>query len=351
MASFEAIRDRLPSLYRPEDDDLADPRLPLVAGDVASVVCDPPATARLGTQDRRVLITLPDGTRVRGVTLKPSAAVAPTTVVAAFLPNGLRPHTIARVVDGEASFPQAIDRTSFTIELRRRGLLSSWLLGIGDALDGADRDAALVMHAHWLAFADRALYSPFSLRRRRLGGEPPPDLHDPDLNQFPYVNDLARLAALLPVPQWPGELVEAYRLRIERMVELYKDGLGTIEAIQRMIEIELPVDLSGPPEARDRGFVIDEFAPLRTETLDVTVPGNPPGTVAPLMHWTVQAAGLVPSTGTATITGVDLGAERPALEHFESRLAVGYRGTVPDGAVLTLKPAFSSWLGTAGGVA
>src|SRR3954470_9557980 len=223
MASFEAIRDRLPSLYRPEDDDLADPRLPLVAADVASVVCDPPADARLVTQDRRVLITVPEQTRVQGVTLKPSAAVSPTTIVAAFLPEGLRPHTIARVVDGTAEFPVSIDRSSFTIELRRRGLLSSFLLGIGDALDGADRDAALVMHAHWSTFADRALYSPFYLRRRRLGGQPPPDLHDPDLLRFPYVNDLARLGALLPVPPWPGELVEAYRLRIERMVELYKD--------------------------------------------------------------------------------------------------------------------------------
>ncbi len=350
MASFEAIRDRLPSLYRPEDDDLADPRLPLVAADVASIVCDPPATARLVTQDRRVLVQLSDATRVQGVRLRASAAVSPTTVVAAFLPDGLRPHAIARVVDGQADFPAAIDRPAFTIELRRRGLLSSFLLGIGDALDGADRDAALVMHAHWLAFADRALYSPFYLRRRRLGGQPPPALHDPDLLRFPYVNDLARLAALLPVPPWPGELVEAYRLRIERMVELYKDGLGTLDALQRMVEIELPVDLTGPVEARDRGFVLDEFAPLRTDSIDVSVPGNPPGTVAPLMHWTLDAAGLDPAPATAYLTGVAPGAERPALEHYETRLALGFRGTVADGATLRLRPAFSSWLARAGGV-
>ena len=54
MASFETIRDRLPSLYRPEADDLADPRLPLVASDVAEVLCDPPAQARLITQDRQL---------------------------------------------------------------------------------------------------------------------------------------------------------------------------------------------------------------------------------------------------------------------------------------------------------
>src|SRR4051794_13302996 len=351
MASFEAIRDRLPSLYRPEDDDLADPRLPLVAADVASVVCDPPAGARLITQDRRILITVPEQTRVRGVTFKPTASVSPTTVVAAFLPDGLRPHAIARVVDGEATFPVWIDRSSFTIELRRRGLLSSFLLGIGDALDGADRDAALVMHAHWIAFADRALYSPFYLRRRELAGQAPPDLHDPDLLRFPYVNDLARLGALLPVPPWPSELVEAYRLRIQRIVELHKDGLGTVEALQRMVEIELPVDLTGPAETRDRGFLLDEFAPLRTDTLDVSVPGNPLGTVAPLMHWTLDAGGLDPVPAMVQLTGVAPGAERPALEHFESRLALGYRGTVGDGAVLTLAPAFSSWIVTAGGVA
>jgi hypothetical protein len=352
MASFEAIRERLPSLYRPEDDDLADPRLPLVAADILELVGDPDTEARLVTQDRRVRVELPSGLRVEGVKLRASAAVAPTTVVAAFLPGGLRPHAIAGVVDGVAHFNAALDRPLFTLELRRRGLLSSFLLGIGDLLDGADRDAALVLHAHWEGFADRALYSPFYLRSRRLAGLEPPDLHDPDLLRFPYISDLARLAALLPVAPWlrEGELVEAYRLRIERMVELYKDGVGTLEALERMIEIELPVALERPLEERDRGLVLEEFAPLRRDALDVTVPGNPPGTVAPLMHWTVDAAGLASVPTTAYVTGVAPGAERPVLELYGARLALGYRGTVPDGQVLRLRPAFSSWLARPGSV-
>jgi hypothetical protein len=352
MPSFEAIRERLPSLYRPEDDDLADPRLPLVAGDIRELLGDPEAEARLVTQDRRVRVELPPGLHVEGVKLRASAVVAPTTVVAAFLPDGLRPHAIARVVDGVAHFNAALDRPLFTLELRRRGLLSSFLLGIGDTLDDADRDAALVLHAHWEGFADRALYSPFYLRTRQLEDLGPPDLHDPDLLRFPYISDLARLAALLPVAPWvaDGEVVEAYRLRIERMVALYKDGVGTLEALLRMVEIELPVALSGPPEERDRGLVLEEFAPSRRDALDVTVPGNPPGTVAPLMHWTVEAAGLAPVPATAYVTGVAPGAERPVLELYEAGLALGYRGTVADGQVLRLRPAFSSWLARPAGV-
>lgn len=352
MASFEAIRDRLPSLYRPEDDDLADARLPFVAADVAEVVCDPPVRPRLVTGDRRVRVELRDPARVLGVRLRPGAAASPAAVVAVFLPNALRPSTIARVRDGVASFPAAIRRPQFTLELRRRGLLSSFLLGIGDALDGADRDAALIMHAHWHGFADRARYSPFYLRRRALAGDPPPGAHDADLLQFPYVHDLARIAALLPIAPRAEEreLVEAFRLRIARLVELYKDGLGTLGALQRMIEIELPVALDAPLSERDRGLVLEEFTPLRTHALDVVVPGNPAGTVAPLMHWTVDAPALDPSPPTAYVTGAGDGAERPALELYGARLALGYRGTLADGETLRLRPAYSSWLARPDGV-
>jgi hypothetical protein len=356
MASFEAIRERLPSLYRPEDDDLADGRLPLVAADIAEVVCEPQMEPRLITGDRRVGVELPGDGRVLGVRLAPGAGVSPTTVIAVFLPDALRPSTIARVRDGLADFPAAVARTRFTLELRRRGLLSSLLLGIGDELDDADREAALVMHAHWYGFADRARYSPFHLRRRRLAGEPPPGAHDPDLVRFPYIRDLARLAALLPVPTWQEqtldpELVEAYRLRIARMIELYKQGLATLPALQRVIELELPIVLDGPAEERDRGLVLDEFAPLRREVLDVPVPGNPADTLAPLSHWTVESTGLAPATATAYIAGAGPGAERPALELYGERLALGYRGTLEtDVRMLRLRPAFSSWLGRAAGV-
>jgi hypothetical protein len=353
MASFEAIRDRLPSLYRPEDDDLADARLPFVAADVAEVICDPPAPARLITGDRRVTVELQDAARVQAVRLAPGAGVFPTAVIAAFGPDALRPTAIARVRDGVATFPAALERPTFTLELRRRGLLSSLLLGIGDTLDDADRDAALILHAHWHGFADRARYSPFYLRRRQLAGEPPPGAHDPDLRRFPYIRDLARLAAVLPVVPWfeERELVEAYRLRIARMVALYKDGLATLDALERLIEIELPVALDRPAEERDRGLVLEEFAPLRRHALDVPVAGNPADTLAPLSHWTVESAGPAPATATALIAGKEAGAQRPALELYGARLALGYRGTLAaDGPVLRLRPAFSSWLGRAGGV-
>ena len=55
------------------------------------------------------------------------------------------------------------------------------------------------------------------------------------LNEFPYINDLARLGALLELPVWrePSELrenVESYRIRLQKMFEIYRNGLGTLEA-------------------------------------------------------------------------------------------------------------------------
>ena len=76
---------------------------------------------------------------------------------------------------------------------------------------------------------------------------------------FPYILDLGRLASLLAIPPWQSaaetndgglsESVEAYRQRIRRIVTLCADGLGTVDALRRMTEAQLPVDLDAPPSS------------------------------------------------------------------------------------------------------
>ncbi len=153
------------------------------------------------------------------------------------------------------------------------------------------------MQSHWYAYADRALNSPFFLRSLALQKLGMPAPHDPPVRHFPYIDDLGRLASLLALPPWQEpivqdgggaanpETVETYRQRIGRIVALYTNGLGTVEAMRRMTEAQLPVDVDATPEQQDRPFGIEEFAALTTATLAVELPGQPTDYVGPLMHW------------------------------------------------------------------
>ena len=117
------------------------------------------------------------------------------------------------------------------------------------------------------------------------------------MRHFPYIDDLGRLASLLSLPPWQEpvvqdgggsaspETVETYRQRIARIVALYTNGLGTIEAMRRMTEAQLPVDVDAAPEQRDRPFDVEELAPLLTVNAAVRLEGQPTDFVGPLMHW------------------------------------------------------------------
>ena len=54
-----------------------------------------------------------------------------------------------------------------------RGLLTQFLRAVVDALEEVSVDAGDVMNAHWLPYADRALFSRFFLANRRERGLPP----------------------------------------------------------------------------------------------------------------------------------------------------------------------------------
>ena len=150
------------------------------------------------------------------------------------------------------------------------------------SLEQANSDAAEVMQAHWFRFADRALYSPFFLRgtgapraaARAAEAERPRGARLP-VRARPRAARLGALAAAVAAADRTGsvESVEAYRQRIARIVALYTVGLGTVDALRRMTEAQLPVDLDAPPAERDQPFDIEELAPLDTVQLPVTMPG------------------------------------------------------------------------------
>ena len=87
-----------------------------------------------------------------------------------------------------------------------RGLLTQFLRAVVAALEEVNVDAGDVMNAHWLPYADRALFSRFFLAERRERGLPPPNQANPEdakeLARYPHIQDLARLAAVLPLPPW-----------------------------------------------------------------------------------------------------------------------------------------------------
>jgi hypothetical protein len=92
-----------------------------------------------------------------------------------------------------ARFEQMRDRlpTLYRPEEDDDGLLSLMLRAVAEELEELNREAGDALQAHWFAYADSALYSPFFIRDRQLAGLPFPAFGDPVLEEFPYVHDLA----------------------------------------------------------------------------------------------------------------------------------------------------------------
>ncbi len=386
MARFESLRDRLPSLYRPDADETAGPALPLGRDDLAEVGGDDGAirfTARTrhgslvvrlaGTGPARVLRLTPGRAPGAGYALE-LRAVEDGGALA------LAPFAVLPVLDSVAAVGTTPLPVTFAVELKQRGLLALHLLAVAGVVERLNREAADVMQSHWFAYADRAVYNPFFLRSRALQRLGMPGPGDPPVRHFPYIDDLGRLASLLLLPPWQEpvvqngdsaaapETVETYRQRIERIVALYTNGLGTREAMRRMTEAQLPVDVDAPPERRDRPFDVEEYAPLAPVTVPVQISGQPTDRLGPLMHWPLENDGLAPVAPTVFIqaptsseleeTGPDgerrfAAADTPLLELYRGgplRLGLAYRDTVPNGQTLRIRPVYASWLGLDGGI-
>ena len=236
-------------------------------------------------------------------------------------------------------------------------------------LDDVQADATQVMQAHWLELADAALFSEWVRRQRELADLSPLQVVRRDsetgerfvdddairiIENHPYVRDLAYVAGLLPLPPWyePAylrEKVEGYRERIGRIVNLYRNGLGTVGALRRIVEAELPRDEKQPLDQHDQPFWIEEFAPLAARRSVATTRGAPDGILGPLMRWPVANDSLYGSVPTVIIEAV-ADAVRPMIEHCQRKVGLAYTEMLPAGQALRFLPTYSTWLATGAGV-
>jgi hypothetical protein len=245
------------------------------------------------------------------------------------------------------------------------GVLTIFMQAVGALLDGLNLEMSEVMQSHWYDYADCALFNRYFVRDRQIQQLPQPDPLNTDdrrlLEEFPYIVDLARMGALLSLPPWREpvplrERVEPYRTRLRRMVDLYRQGLGTIDALRAVVEAELPPNLEAPVVRRDRAFSVEEFAPLLSILRKFKTRGYPLDKVGPLMRWNFSNDGLDAVQPTIYIKSLnpeenDIDpAERPMVELYQvgaelPRIAIAYIGNLLPDQGLRLRPAYLSWMG------
>ena len=249
-------------------------------------------------------------------------------------------------------------------------LLPRILDTVGTSLDQIREDLNQVLQAHWYNYADSAQYSPFIARQRDLDGLAPLNPLDIDdrsnIEQNPYLTDLARLGSLLSIAPWREpqalrELVEAYRLRIRRMVNLHRNGLGTLDALRAIVEAFLQPDIERPLAERDRSFSLEEWPALAGEIEVMRSRGAPDDLLGPMMRWSFENRGRNTAAPTIYVQGVEPVAneisatENPLIELFSSagtiqRIGIAFAGTLASDQTLRLRPAWHSWLGSDSGL-
>ena len=476
------MRDRLPSLYRPDDSYSDGTLITLRVDDIQAVTVEPTSAATLTDSSGAVVVALAEPRLLRQISLLPGKVAGPGYVLECYRMNNgqvlsTEPTIFAPIRDNIAAFPPEFTSRRFAVRLRLGSKLTLFLHAAAAVLETLNGEASDVLQAHWFAFADRAAYSPYYNRVRQLQGLPalratPTVLQDParlaltlqaaadplaqyiraqlsieaqqmvdaydapkapsqalistlidalnDLAQsgslyteerfagirlspdverllaqdlqdselirlnwmlleeafpraivrshldFPYIHDLGRLAALLSLPPWrePSALrerVEPYRERIRRIVQLYQNGVGTLDALRSIVEAQLPVDLHLPAEQRDRPFWLEEFVPLVRHAQAIQARGEPLDIVGPMMRWTLANDGLTPAPPTIYIQGVTPQADaldpttQPLIELYSAEagippLGIAYTGTLAPNQTLRLRPAYTSWIGLDDGI-
>lgn len=242
-----------------------------------------------------------------------------------------------------------------------RTLLAEWLGAVAGVLDAAGADAQHVLRAHWADSADAALWDAHYQAERRDRRLPPANVRDPadynELQRYPWIGDLARLAGLLDLPPWrdPASLrenVEEYRLRLADVVGAYRAGLTTPAALARLVDAALAEDMTAPLFRQRAGFAIEEPVALLEATTALTaIPAVQEGdVVGPLTRWTVAAAatpafivqGVAPNAVATPTTA-------PLIERYTPGgpvigIGVGWTGTLAPGQALRLAPTRRTWL-------
>ncbi|MCG8673361.1 MAG: hypothetical protein MI867_28485 [Pseudomonadales bacterium] len=267
-------------------------------------------------------------------------------------------------------------------EERDLNLLNGLLKELGTNMDEVSRDLTNVMQSHWYKVADKASYDPHYLRGRELQGMGPINIHDAadkkDIAEYPYLLDLARLGSLVSVPPWREPLalrenVEQYRTRLLRIIQIYRNGLGTLGAIRAMTTAELPENADLALNAQQRSFVIEENTPYIGQAKDIVSVGASLGDpsleeeiLGPLMRWHLSNNGMVAVAPVIFITGIAATEKHdatvtPAVERFDptsaldddqslSGIGIAYNGTLAANETLKLAPAHGAILAGAAGI-
>src|SRR5262245_25173926 len=194
MARFESLRDRLPSLYRPDADLIATTLLPLRRDELVELSGDDgPLRFTARVRDGALVVERRNDKPVRALRLTPGRA--PGSGYALELRTveeggalSLNAFAVLPLHDGVAPIGATPLSGTFAVQLRQRPLLTLHLLAIADVLERLNREAGEVMQSHWYAYADRAVYNPFFLRGRALQGLPLPTPAESPVRRFPYIH-------------------------------------------------------------------------------------------------------------------------------------------------------------------
>jgi hypothetical protein len=208
---------------------------------------------------------------------------------------------------------------------------------IGDVLDQLSQSSAEIMQSHWYDYADSAIFSRWVGRSRALNGAGALTRNDPAIDEFPYLFDLPRIAALVTLSPWreplrDRERVEAFRTRMRRIVRLHKNGLGTVRALRTMTMAALPqVDADAPAGLRERSFTVEEFSGAGERRLAIAQAGIPDDLLGPLMRWRLDSQSLdaAPASviikGIAPLAGQTDPTSQPIIERFDPATGTGRR--------------------------
>ncbi|MCP4765242.1 MAG: hypothetical protein GY875_03135 [Gammaproteobacteria bacterium] len=250
-------------------------------------------------------------------------------------------------------------------------LLNHFLDALGFSMDQAQQLMTQIMQSHWYAYADKASFDEHALRDRERRGMPPYNVRDAsdqlEIALYPYIEDLARHGKLVAIPPWQEplnqkDLVENYRRRLARIIKVYRNGLGTLDALRSMVEAELPWALENSLPERIRSFAIEEGISVDETTVPVVMDGLPAEKVGALMRWQTSRGDALATKPTLLIHGIEALAdetettEMPLIERYSPGddgligIGVAYDNTLAAGQTLRLQPARRSWLGTAGGL-
>jgi hypothetical protein len=235
-------------------------------------------------------------------------------------------------------------------------LLVKLLNAVSQHLDSITEEMNKILQAHWYSYADKAEYNNYF---NLIESSSTPE-------QFPYIHDLARLASLIPVlphlqPLSIREPVEAYRNRIRQYLNIYREGLGTVAALRRIMLAELPQPVSNI--LSNYYFTIEENALLKGRSESIKIKGYPADILGPLMTWmltnphsktiapTIYIEGMQPEDNQIAAT------INPMIEFCygdsstaRDYLSLVYLDTLAAGTVLRLQPSYRCWLGTATGI-